>query len=60
MIERNKKRKKGAPEEPVPFVFEARESGSGHCIVKNQTLKILNMASSGIKEAGAQHLRKFV
>jgi hypothetical protein len=60
VIERNKKRKKGAPEEPVPFVFEVKDTPNGKVYVKNTCLKILNLASNGIKDSSAGLIRKLM
>ena len=59
VVERNKKRKKGAPEEPVPFLFEVKESNGSHFYIKNQSLRTLNLASNGIKDICAPVIRKF-
>lgn len=50
-MERNKKRKKGAPEEPVPFLFEIKETEKGRFYVKNLTLKVLNLSGNQIKDS---------
>ena len=60
MVERNKKAKKGAALEPVPFVFEVKETPNGRVYVKNQSLKILNLAFNGIKDSHSNLFRKFL
>jgi hypothetical protein len=59
-VEKNKKRKKGTPEEPVPFLFEVKDSGNGRFYVKNTSLKILNLANNAIKDSSSGIIRKFV
>ena len=41
-------------------MFEVKETASGRCYVKNTSLKILNIASNGIKDQLAGFIRKFV
>jgi hypothetical protein len=44
----------------VPFVFEVKDTINGKCYVKNTTLKILNLASNGVKDNAGGVVRKFV
>jgi hypothetical protein len=44
----------------VPFVFEVKETPNGRVYVKNTSLKILNLAVNGLKDASAGLLRKFL
>ena len=60
MIERNKKKKKGAPDEVVPFVLEVKETEEGRFYVKNMTIKLINMARNSIGDSGMGAIKKFM
>lgn len=59
VMERNKKKKKGAADEPVPFVFEVKETENGRFYVKNVSLQNLNMAKNELKDDVAMVFKKF-
>lgn len=44
----------------MPFVFEVKETANGRCYVKNVSLKILNLASNGLKDQSSVLIRKFL
>ena len=48
------------PLDPVPFVFEVKETADGRFYVKNTTMKILNMANNGLKDGCGAMIRKFL
>lgn len=59
VAERNKKKKKGAPDEPLPFVFEVKESEAGRFYVKNTSLQNLNLAKNGLGDSTAGLIKAF-
>ena len=59
VIERNKKKKKGAADEPVPFVLDVKQSEEGRFYVKNMSVKLINLAKNGIGDTSAAHIKKF-
>lgn len=58
-IERNKKKKKGAADEPVPFVFDIKETENGRFYVKNVSIQNLNLAKNNLSDDVAILLKKF-
>lgn len=59
VIERNKKKKKGAADEPVPFVFEVKETENGKFYVKNTSLNTISLAKNGLTDSLAGLIKDF-
>ena len=59
VLEKNKTKKKGAPDEPVPFVFDVKQTENGRFYVKNTSIKILNISNNGIKDGSMGSIRSF-
>ncbi len=60
MVERNKKRKKGTPEEPVPFLLKIQEIEGEWYYVKNPKLRGLTLGWNKLKQNSVQTIKSFV
>ena len=43
----------------MPFLFEVKEMDGSHFFVKNQSIKVINLASNGLKDGCSGLIRKF-
>ena len=58
-MERNKKKKKGAADEPIPFVFDVKENENGRFYVKNVSIQNLNLAKNKLKDNVTNLVKQF-
>ena len=52
-------KKKGASDEPIPFVFDLKQNDKGKFYVKNTSIQNLNLAKNGISDQSLSLIKSF-